>query len=564
MIAKMEKKYPAGANAFGAPAAAPAANMFGAPAANAFGAPATPAPNAFGSPAPNAFGAAPPAAANAFGAPAGFGPALTPAATSNAFGAPPAAAAANVFGAPAASTFGVPATPATIAFAPALAAGAAPVDFRARLIEIWTAHAPAKLTNVDKVLLKYKGQEAKMIAKLEKKYKIAPPAVKPAAGAFGAAAAVTTRVNFGAATASTAASTAAPGAAPGAAPLFAMTGVVAETAVVVTEEKKKTTGAAAAASENDENNGGAGAAGTNENGGGSGRPRSQGVLSENDAAPAASVAGLGGGFPSLKVFDGGGAASKTAAESKKEKDDAGGDGDDDDAADAAAPLPIATAVDAAPLLVATAISALSSSAESTSASKEAAGPHPDDVRNAAYASGKKSSFMDSVRNGAAGAAPLPPPPPPPPALPRQLGPGPVQKDLVNSAVVEVQEWSRELIKWARELDDDARALAAAEANIDAQNAEITALDRRFAKEAVEARLLGAEGREWVLAFLRVCLLSADVSISLAAHTLLSTLSLLLLPSLPPPSLLPPFHTHTHTHPQIPRRLHARLRPTAAH
>ena len=341
-----------------------------------------------------------------------------------------------------------------------------------------------------------------MIAKLEMKYKIAPPAVKPAAGASGAA------------------------------PLFAMTGVVAETAVVVTEENKKTTGAAAAASENDENNGGAGAAGTNENGGGSGRPRSQGVLSENDAAPAASVAGLGGGFPSLKVSDGGGAASKTAAEPKEEKDDAEGDGDDDDAADAAAPLPIATAVDDAPLLVATAI---------TSASKEAAGPHPDDVRNAAYASGKKSSFMDSVRNGAAGAAPLPPPPPPPPALPRQLGPGPVQKDLVNSAVVEVQEWSRELIKWARELDDDARALAAAEANIDAQNAEITALDRRFAKEAVEARLLGAEGREWVLAFLRVCLLSADVSISLAAHTLLSTLSLLLLPSLPPPS---PSHTHT--------------------
>ena len=40
MIAKFEKKYNAGANAFGAPAVSPAANIVGAPAANAFGAPA--------------------------------------------------------------------------------------------------------------------------------------------------------------------------------------------------------------------------------------------------------------------------------------------------------------------------------------------------------------------------------------------------------------------------------------------------------------------------------------------------------------------------------------------
>ena len=49
------------------------------------------------------------------------------------------------------------------------AAGA--VDYRAELIKIWTVHAPEKLENVDKVLLKYKGKEAEMITKLEKKYK---------------------------------------------------------------------------------------------------------------------------------------------------------------------------------------------------------------------------------------------------------------------------------------------------------------------------------------------------------------------------------------------------------
>jgi len=32
-------------------------------------------------------------------------------------------------------------------------------------------HAPEKLENVDKVLLKYKGKEAEMITKLKKKYK---------------------------------------------------------------------------------------------------------------------------------------------------------------------------------------------------------------------------------------------------------------------------------------------------------------------------------------------------------------------------------------------------------
>jgi hypothetical protein len=50
------------------------------------------------------------------------------------------------------------------------AAGA--VDYRAELIKIWTVHAPEKLENVDKVLLKYKGKEAEMITKLKKKYKI--------------------------------------------------------------------------------------------------------------------------------------------------------------------------------------------------------------------------------------------------------------------------------------------------------------------------------------------------------------------------------------------------------
>ena len=50
------------------------------------------------------------------------------------------------------------------------AAGA--VDYRAELIKIWTVHAPEKLKNVDKVLLKYKGKEAEMITKLKKKYKI--------------------------------------------------------------------------------------------------------------------------------------------------------------------------------------------------------------------------------------------------------------------------------------------------------------------------------------------------------------------------------------------------------
>ena len=49
------------------------------------------------------------------------------------------------------------------------AAGA--VDYRAELIKIWTVHAPEKLENVDKVLLKYKGKEAEMITKLKKKYK---------------------------------------------------------------------------------------------------------------------------------------------------------------------------------------------------------------------------------------------------------------------------------------------------------------------------------------------------------------------------------------------------------
>ena len=43
-------------------------------------------------------------------------------------------------------------------------------NYRAELIKIWTVHAPEKLKNVDKVLLKYKGKEAEMMAKLKKKY----------------------------------------------------------------------------------------------------------------------------------------------------------------------------------------------------------------------------------------------------------------------------------------------------------------------------------------------------------------------------------------------------------
>tara|TARA_B110000208_G_scaffold48677_1_gene64280 strand:+ start:2288 stop:2623 length:336 start_codon:yes stop_codon:yes gene_type:complete len=45
-----------------------------------------------------------------------------------------------------------------------------PVDFRAEVIKIWTEHAPEKVKNVDKVLGRYKGKEASLIAKLLKKY----------------------------------------------------------------------------------------------------------------------------------------------------------------------------------------------------------------------------------------------------------------------------------------------------------------------------------------------------------------------------------------------------------
>ena len=57
--------------------------------------------------------------------------------------------------------------------------------YRARIIQIWSQHAPAKLPTVDTVLAKYRGQEAQLIAKLEKKYlQQAPAAPAPARPPF--------------------------------------------------------------------------------------------------------------------------------------------------------------------------------------------------------------------------------------------------------------------------------------------------------------------------------------------------------------------------------------------
>ena len=90
-------------------------------------------------------------------------PATSPTAALGQTATPPPAAGASLWGS-VPDPFGAPPTPAPGGMF------AAVVDFRAELIKIWTAHAPEKLKNVDKVLLKYKGKESLMIAKLQKKY----------------------------------------------------------------------------------------------------------------------------------------------------------------------------------------------------------------------------------------------------------------------------------------------------------------------------------------------------------------------------------------------------------
>ena len=108
---------------------------------------------AFGGAAPTAAPATPPA-------PAWGQTATPPAAGASLWGSrPDPIAAAAPFGAPSTpgGAFGAPPTPVAGGWGAAPAAG---VDYRARLIQIWTQHAPQKLATVDAVLAKYRGREA--------------------------------------------------------------------------------------------------------------------------------------------------------------------------------------------------------------------------------------------------------------------------------------------------------------------------------------------------------------------------------------------------------------------
>lgn len=97
---------------------------------------------------------APASGGNFFGAPAGFG---APAAVSStAFGAAPAAA----------STFGM----AQQQPAPPAFGGGGGGDIRSKVLAIYQQCNPTKLGDVDKILLKYKGQEDKLLQNLQNKY----------------------------------------------------------------------------------------------------------------------------------------------------------------------------------------------------------------------------------------------------------------------------------------------------------------------------------------------------------------------------------------------------------
>ncbi|GAB9470777.1 Nuclear pore complex protein, partial [Globisporangium polare] len=131
------------------------------PAFSPFGAPATSTSAEDSSKKPSPFGAI---SSSGFGA-AAAKPATTTATGFGAFGT----STASTTGSASASPFGQPA-----------------VDYRQRLVDFYTKHNPAKLSDVDATLAKYKGNEEKLFQNLASKYKVSPggipssPAIQPA------------------------------------------------------------------------------------------------------------------------------------------------------------------------------------------------------------------------------------------------------------------------------------------------------------------------------------------------------------------------------------------------
>ena len=208
LVLRLQKKYAAQlggtAGALGSPAAAApvfgspaAASPFGsapAPAASPFGTAAAVSP--FGAPAPAAspFGTAPapaPFGGSTFGSPAALG--------TSTFGGTSTLGAAPAFGSPAAlgaaPAFG---SPAALGAAPF---GGAATDARSKVVEIYQRCNPTKLGEVDKLLAKYAGREAELVARLQKKYAaqlsggatFGGAAAAPSAGFGGMAAAPSAR-----------------------------------------------------------------------------------------------------------------------------------------------------------------------------------------------------------------------------------------------------------------------------------------------------------------------------------------------------------------------------------